>query len=188
MKSAIDDPEATDTDEVDGLCGFSIEGTAALAGWAGAAREKSVKEEAASDRRERIEFETTRCEKVLKDTSTGKQGRHKKSIQSIRDKAKQELKDLQNDILPSERKQPPTPPPPPKPTADELRNAGAGSHARRRGVSTAARVRPVGPGDGKAKRTHRTWIEVGAQADCLRCGHGNGGGGAGVRESGGRYD
>ena len=77
METASDNPKTRDTDEVDGSSGLSIEGKAALEGLMAAAGEKIEKEQAARDRRKRVEEETARCEKVLKDTRTGKQGRHK---------------------------------------------------------------------------------------------------------------
>lgn len=74
MEAASDspevNPEARSTDEVKGYSAFSSLAAAAVG-------EKSKNEQAARDRVQRIEEETARCEKVLKDTSTGKQGRHK---------------------------------------------------------------------------------------------------------------
>lgn len=73
MEAASDILEATSeaegSGEVNALRDFSS--------LAAAASEKSKNEQAARDRGQRIAEETARCEKVLKDTSTGKQGRHK---------------------------------------------------------------------------------------------------------------
>lgn len=68
-------PQAKGRDATDEFSGSSVEGnTAGLAALEAAEREKSAK---ARDRRETIKVETARCEKVLKATRTGKQGRLK---------------------------------------------------------------------------------------------------------------
>lgn len=69
-------PQARSRDAVDEFNSGSIEGNTAGVAVLEAADERE-KNEKARDRQEKIEAETTRCEKVLKDTSTGKQGRHK---------------------------------------------------------------------------------------------------------------
>ena len=69
------------TDDVDELCDKAIKEEAAVeaavAGLDVAAREKRDSEQTARDRQEAIEREIPRCERMLKDTKAGKQGRHK---------------------------------------------------------------------------------------------------------------
>ena len=69
----------------------------------------------------------------------------RKRNETIREKAEHELNDLQNDILPGERKQPPPL------TADESRSIGASKFAQHLAAPTT--IRPVGFAGGQAQPT-----------------------------------
>ena len=67
---------ASDPEAVDEFGGWSVEHEAAVTELEADAREKRDEQQVGRDRREKIEDKIARREKVLKDTKTGKQGRH----------------------------------------------------------------------------------------------------------------